>query len=50
MNIHHEKAYDSKIYLKNSEFARKRVILLPFFYGISDNQIKEITQKIKDAR
>ena len=50
MNIHHEKAYDSKIYLKNSEFARKRVILLPFFFGISDNQIKEITQKIKDAR
>jgi dTDP-4-amino-4,6-dideoxygalactose transaminase len=50
MNIHHEKAYDSKIYLKNSEFARKRVILLPFFYGISDNQIKEITQKIKNAR
>jgi len=50
MNIHQEKAYDSRIYLKNSEVARKRVILLPFFYGISDKQIKEITQKIKDAR
>jgi dTDP-4-amino-4,6-dideoxygalactose transaminase len=50
MNIHQEKAYDSKIYLKNSEVARKRVILLPFFYGISDKQIKEITEKIKDAR
>jgi len=50
MNIHQEKAYDSKIYLKNSELAHKRVILLPFFYGISDKQIKEITEKIKDAR
>ena len=50
MNIHQEKTYDSKIYLKNSELARKRVILLPFFYGISDMQIKEITEKIKDAR
>jgi dTDP-4-amino-4,6-dideoxygalactose transaminase len=50
MNIHQEKAYDSKIYLKNSESARKRVILLPFFYGISDKQIEEITQKIKYAR
>ena len=49
MNIHQEKAYDSKIYLKNSELARKRVILLPFFHGISDKQIKEIIQKIKDA-
>jgi dTDP-4-amino-4,6-dideoxygalactose transaminase len=50
MNIHQEKAYDSKICLKNSELARKKVILLPFFHGISDKQIKEIIQKIKDAR
>ena len=49
MNIHQEKAYDSKICLKNSEVARKKVILLPFFHGISDKQIKEIIQKIKDA-
>ncbi len=49
MNIHHEKAYDSKICLKNSELARKKVILLPFFHGISDKKIKEIIQKIKDA-
>jgi dTDP-4-amino-4,6-dideoxygalactose transaminase len=49
MNIHQEKAYDSKICLKNSELARKKVILLPFFHGISDKQIKEIIQKIKDA-
>ena len=48
-NIHNERAYVSKFSLKNSEWSRDSVILLPLFNGISEEQIEYVTKAIKNA-
>lgn len=49
MNAHQEKAYLSRISLKNSELARDSAILLPLFNRMNEEQIEKVTSLIKNA-
>jgi len=46
MNAHQEELYGQNIKLKNSELSRDTVILLPIYFGITEKEIKTITERV----
>ena len=50
MNIHQEKPYADKVWdLSESEKARDSVILLPFYYEMTENEVKEVVDQLKNV-
>lgn len=49
MNAHQESTYSPCPNLSNSESARDSVILLPLFYGMTEEQVETVIGKIKEA-
>jgi perosamine synthetase len=47
MNAHQESTYSPRPNLSNSESARDSVILLPLFYGMTEDQVETVIGKIK---
>lgn len=49
MNTHQEPAYTQTCSLPQSESARDCVILLPLFYGMKDEEVEEVVNRIRNV-
>jgi perosamine synthetase len=49
MNAHQERAYTAAFALPNSELARDSAILLPMYYGMTEEDAQQVVQGIKHA-